>query len=295
MIRNIGTAAVCAAALLAAAPGASAQGLLGQIVDTVCGQCGAGAALDDVHDGIKDAVPIYGDTMDGIDHLGREAQVESLGPLLSEAMRHSRDDARRAGTSPIPFEVRQFLLAYYPAWVIDGVEFRVGQGHELSVQANSFRFGDARAVALLDTVIFSDNSQLSDMWLWAHEIAHIQQYKQWGTLDFAKRYVRDYASVETEADRMADQAVAAYNAGGVYPSPGYPSPGSRGGRGDANNSYPNNAPPIYTPAPQPQIQPMIQYGNICRIGYYYQFVQPAPLGQSCYAPSFNAWGMISNW
>lgn len=292
MIRKFGTAAVCAAALMAAAPGASAQGFLGQIVDSVCGQCGAGAALDDVHDGIKDAVPIYGDVMDGADHLNREAQVETLGPLLSEAMRHSRDDARNAGTSPIPHDVRQMLLAYYPAWILDGVEYRVGQGHELSVQANSFRFGDARAVALLDTIIFSDNSQLSDFWLWAHEIAHIQQYKTMGTLDFAKRYVRDYSAIEAEADQMADRAVAAYQSAGSwpnagFPTTGYPSSGGRGSRG--GDSYPNNAPPM------PQPQPMMQFGNICRIGMYYQFVEPAPVGQACYAPSFNAWGMISSW
>ena len=289
MIRKIGAAAVCAAALVAATPGASAQGLLGQIVDTVCGQCGAGDALDDAHDGIKDAVPIYGDVMDGADHVAREAQVETLGPLLSEAMRHSRDDARNAGTSPIPYDVRQFLLAYYPAWILDGVEYRVGQGHELSVQANSFRFGDARGVALLDTIIFSDASQLSDLWLWAHEIAHIQQYKQMGTLDFAKRYVRDYSAIEAEADQMADRAMAAYNSGGSYPNAGYPSSGGRSSRG--GDSYSNNAPPIYTPQPQP----MIQFGNICRIGMYYQPVAPAPVGQACYAPAFNAWGMISSW
>ena len=92
-------------------------------------------------------------------------------------------------------------MGFYPASLLDNVRYRVGQGHELSVQANSIRFGDAVAVALIDTIVFADQwDAQNNVVLWAHELRHIDQYRRWGLTDFGKRYVRSYRRVEEEAE-----------------------------------------------------------------------------------------------
>lgn len=181
--------------------GAFAGGLLGDIIEGVCGNCGAGKALDKVHKDLGKPLDVPGRVL-------RETVVESAGPLLGQAIRHSRDDARSAGVRPIPPRVKARLSQYFPAQLLDGVTYRVGRGHELSVQANSIRFGDARAVALIDTIVFASQRDAEDDKLWAHEIAHVQQYRNWGLTNFGKRYVRDYRAVENDANRTQRLYVA---------------------------------------------------------------------------------------
>lgn len=178
---------------------AFAQGLIGGAIEGLCGNCGVGSTLDDFHDQIGSPLNVSGD-------IARELRVESLGPLLAEAIRHSRNDARSAGTREIPRGIREQMLWIYPEEFLNSVRYRVGRGGELIVQANSIRFGDAVAVALIDTVIFRhDSSAQNDAILWAHELKHIEQYRRWGLTDFAKRYVRDWRSVEEEAEEAARQ------------------------------------------------------------------------------------------
>lgn len=179
----------------------SSGGLFGNVVEGLCGGCGVGKELDRKHAELGNPLDIPGRVI-------RESTVETMGPLVARAISLSRDNARRAGTQPIPNHIYQRLLRFYPSQLLRGVRYRVGQGHELSVQANSFRFGDAGAVALIDTIVFrsSRDAQINDQ-LWAHEIKHIDQYRRWGLTDFAKRYVRDYSAVERDAD-LAEQQYA---------------------------------------------------------------------------------------
>jgi len=176
----------------------SAGGLFGNFVETICGQCGVGKKLDEEHDRMGNPLDIPG-------RLLKEAEVETLGPLLGQAIRHSRNDARAAGTEPIPRQIKRMLAAYYPQHILDKIRFRIGQGHELSVQANSFRFGDADAVALIDTIVFRTTASARSDMLWAHEIKHIEQYECWGLTDFGKRYVRDSGAVEQEANKAQNE------------------------------------------------------------------------------------------
>jgi hypothetical protein len=148
------------------------------------------------------------DIIDIAQRLGTEAAVETLGLALSGAMKLSRDNARSAGTQPVPQHLRPALARLFPNDLLDRVRYRIGQGNDLSVQANSIRFGDAGGVALIDTVVFASADGANDDELWAHELAHIQQYQRWGTTDFAKRYVRDYQAVEDEANEVQAQYAA---------------------------------------------------------------------------------------
>jgi uncharacterized membrane protein len=189
-----------------------AGGLFGDIVETVCGNCGAGKALDEAHKQVKEAVPPYKAVEEGATHVVKELTTETLAPLLAAAIKASRDDARSAGTEPIPPNIRVAMTKFYSDALLDRVRYRVGQGNELSVQANSIRFGDAAAVSLIDTIVFAETDDaLYDEALWAHELHHIVQYADWGLMDFSKRYVRSSGSVENQAEAAADRYVSYWN------------------------------------------------------------------------------------
>ncbi|MCG7962007.1 MAG: DUF4157 domain-containing protein [Candidatus Thiodiazotropha taylori] len=138
-----------------------------------------------------------------IRHFNREYRVEIYGPQLKDWILLSRDDARRAGTNPIPTHIKKQLVTYFPESLLNKVEYRNGQGNELALQSNAFRFGDATAITLGNVIVFKNSyDSWNNVILWAHEIAHVDQYERWGISDFAKRYIRDYSSVEREATNV---------------------------------------------------------------------------------------------
>ena len=254
MLRSIFALALC----IMSVQQVLAQGLIGGAIEGLCGNCGAGRALDEAHDRIGSPLDVPG-------RITREAAVETLGPVLAEAIRHSRDDARRAGVQPIPRQIRQELIGFYSASFLDSVRFRVGQGHELSVQANSIRFGDAAAVALIDTIIFANSwDARNNLVLWAHELRHIDQYRRWGLTDFGKRYVRSHRRVEEEAER-AEQEFKSW----------------RNQTQSVQRGFQSQA-PTSTAA-----SVCVTNWGLCQMGI------AIPVGSNCYCPSFQGplWGI----
>ena len=161
--------------------------------------------VDKANKAIKDAVPPYKALDEGATKIVKEATVETAGPALAEWIRASRNDAVSAGVSPIPFFVRKNLSGFFTDDILDSVSFRVGRGHELSLQNNSFEFGDRDAITLEDVVVFKNyNDAQNNLHLWAHELGHVVQYRRWGLHDFAKKYVRGYQSVENDAENTAN-------------------------------------------------------------------------------------------
>jgi len=184
-----------------------AQGFATWLGDRV-GLGNVGRALDNANRDAKRAVPLYGQTEDAITGAGRhviaEATVESVGPVLKNLILLSRQDALNGGAGPLPPEVIWEFDGFYGRDVLSAF-WRIGQGNDLSLQANSFRFGDRAAIALDTVVVFRSGGDANSLWLWAHELAHIEQYRRWGVDNFAKRYVRNYEAVEAEANRRADE------------------------------------------------------------------------------------------
>lgn len=126
--------------------------------------------------------------------------AQSLTPLLSEWITHSRDAAVAAGVAPIPPGIRAALEGYVPSEILDKARWRVGGTGETSLQAQLFRFGYAPAVTLDHVVIFARESDaLDDPTLWVHELRHVMQYAEWGVSQFAARYLLNYEAVEKEA------------------------------------------------------------------------------------------------
>lgn len=104
------------------------------------------------------------------------------------------------GSVPIPPAIRQQLLAWYPAELLDAVRYRVGGGEQLDAASALLQNPDIQAVTLVDLIVFREAEAAAlDVALWAHELHHVQQYREWGTDGFARRYTRDFGAVEGPA------------------------------------------------------------------------------------------------
>lgn len=192
--------------VLAAGP-ANAQGIATWVGERL-GVGDVGRRLDEANRQVKEAVPIYGQADEQATRAARgivqPIAVEATAPILKNLILYSRNDALSAGTMPLPPAIFWEFQGFYSPAVLSA-RWRVGQGNELSLQANSFRFGDRSAIALDTVLVFRSASDTYSLWLWAHELAHIEQYRAWGIDDFAKRYIRDEAGVEAAANQRADE------------------------------------------------------------------------------------------
>lgn len=143
-----------------------------------------------------------------------EMALDMAAATLANALVLSRDAAWEAGTRPMPGHIRQALLAWYPAELLDSIEYRTGVAEDATLQSLSIRYGHATAVTIIDTIIFAKPWDAeNNVALWAHEVKHVEQFRRWGVLDFARRYVRDHAAVEAEAYAIGAAVQAIYGGG----------------------------------------------------------------------------------
>jgi hypothetical protein len=128
---------------------------------------------------------------------------------LESALKRSRD-AARTDSKPIPDEILEGLVPFYPAELLRNVRYSIGDTTPGGVAGFAIRNGNAAAVTLIDTVVFSSENHVRNLALWAHEIHHVEQYQEWGVAGFASRYAFSWQDVETEATRRAHDFVAWY-------------------------------------------------------------------------------------
>ncbi|NBA98047.1 DUF4157 domain-containing protein [Pseudomonas sp. R5(2019)] len=125
----------------------------------------------------------------------------------------SRNNAVAQGTVAIPEPIRERLLDFYPASVLDAAQYSLGTLDELSAASAVMQNPDTNAVTMIDVIVFRDpQDALTNVALWAHELKHVQQYQEWGVAEFAARYTRDYEAVEApgyEIQRKVAAAIAA--------------------------------------------------------------------------------------
>jgi uncharacterized protein DUF4157 len=128
----------------------------------------------------------------------KEKAIGAGAPRLAEWIAQSRDRALASGAQPVPQVIRSELAGFFPAAVLDRVRFRIGFDED-GTQAQIVRLLGTRAMALDHVVIFKDASIAADPRIWAHELAHVEQYSRWGVAGFADRYARDRNAIEAEA------------------------------------------------------------------------------------------------
>lgn len=130
----------------------------------------------------------------------REDALNLAAVNLEAWLRQSRQQLLAAGSAPIPPAIRQQLLAWYPPELLDAVRYRVGGGEQLDAASTLLHNPDIRAVTLIDLIVFREAEAAAlDVALWAHELHHVQQYREWGVDGFARRYTRDPDGVEGPA------------------------------------------------------------------------------------------------
>lgn len=133
----------------------------------------------------------------------REDGLDLAAARLEAWLLQSREAALRAGTEPIPLMIRAQLTPFYDDALLDEVRFRVGITDEMDAATLMLQNPDVQAVTLIDVVVFRNgDAAAQDAALWAHELWHVQQYRDWGSAGFARRYTRDFQSVEGPAYEM---------------------------------------------------------------------------------------------
>lgn len=127
-----------------------------------------------------------------------QEQVQWLAAAgLETWIRQSRDQLALQESHPIPLHIRSQLEPYFDLAVLETVRYRVGDGTVLTAANTLLRNPDIVAVTLIDIIVFRNEADAQEnVALWAHELTHVEQYLEWGVGEFARRYTRDYRSVE---------------------------------------------------------------------------------------------------
>ena len=157
---------------------------------------------------------------------------------VANAMISGRNAVVAGGGERMPSHIRAQLLRWYPADLLDSVRWTSNWGLvQSTLQAAQMRFNDStNAITLMNAVVFRNPGAANDPALWAHEVFHVQQYRQWGVFGFAKRWV-DNSSV-----------------GGPVEAPAYARENEARNFFQANAQGGGGSPPQFIPAqfPQPQ-------------------------------------------
>jgi hypothetical protein len=126
------------------------------------------------------------------------AAREKLAPTMVRWVAGFRDDAIERGVEEIPAEIRDALSGFVPADVLDDVRWRI-DGETGFFGRSLFQIGSAHAITLDNVILFAGADEAADPGLWAHELYHVMQYRQWCIEGFITRYLADHSTVEHEA------------------------------------------------------------------------------------------------
>ena len=141
----------------------------------------------------------------GAEQLKNEIINRAGVPALEAWIIRSRNTAI-VGSQPIPPQIRQALSGYIEQDVMNRARFKIGDKGILNLAGLTIEYGDRingreiSAVTLIDVIVFRNASDAyNNPSLWAHELTHVKQFRDWGTRDFSILYIRDENSVEYSA------------------------------------------------------------------------------------------------
>jgi hypothetical protein len=138
-------------------------------------------------------------------HYLQERQMPAqTAPLLAATIRFSKAQAEADDLRAIPAHVAKVLKPYFGEELLGEVRWalpdrRPGLGSLLA----GWYFRKGGAVTLGDIVVISDDATADNVWLWAHELTHVQQYRRLGVDGFARAYVADWRGLEEAANLQA--------------------------------------------------------------------------------------------
>lgn len=141
---------------------------------------------------LPDLTPLLGNVPDGI--------YQVAAPALALWLTQSRAEVASSGTQPIPPTIREQLLRWYDASVLDAASYKISDSTQFNAATAMLQNPDVGAVTLIDIILFRDaQTAEQNVALWAHELKHVQQYQEWGVEGFAQRYTQDFNAVEAPA------------------------------------------------------------------------------------------------
>lgn len=153
------------------------------------------------------------------EHIKAEARAQLAGNPLALWLIGSRDTAIRTA-KPIPASVRSRLRGIVSEPVLAVAMYKIGDTGLLNAAPIVQRFSkQTAAVTLIDVVVFRNQAGADDVALWAHELAHVDQFMRWGVRDFGIRYTRDYGAVEREAETWRERFVSGSTQRAPAPTP----------------------------------------------------------------------------
>jgi Domain of unknown function (DUF4157) len=156
-----------------------------------------------VRDGVAALHSLTAKTWQTTRSASLETAAEFGAPILADRIFTWRRQAIEDGTQPMPHAIREQLVGFFPETLLDRVRYRIGWSQRRPLQSGLFRLVDARALALIDVIVFRDNAVAADPVIWAHELAHVHQYDGWGVPRFSRRYLRDPDAIESDAWEFA--------------------------------------------------------------------------------------------
>ncbi|WP_372781390.1 DUF4157 domain-containing protein [Phenylobacterium sp.] len=142
------------------------------------------------------------------EHIRRELQGQFVAPVLEAWINGSYSTAMN-GSMPVPIYIRAMLRGYIPEPVMDATRYKIGDNGFLNAAFATQHYGDSfggdvRATTLVTVIVFNSQADVDDPALWAHELTHVQQYRNWGAHDFAVHYARNFNEVEDPAYQVGD-------------------------------------------------------------------------------------------
>jgi len=137
-----------------------------------------------------------------------ELVKESGSQVLARAIVYLRDLVLQ-DAKPIPLEVQVKLAPFFPVNILEKVKYSIAWNPLVRSALRELIETDRYSLALtLDYVIvFADEGSVDNLWLWAHELTHVQQYARWGVETFARFYIDNHRQVEKEAHEYANQVL----------------------------------------------------------------------------------------
>lgn len=127
----------------------------------------------------------------------------AVAPGLAQGIRFSRRQALREDVRDIPPNIRTVLEPYFDEEILAATRWTLA-GQDLGAGSLLARwYYEEGAVTLNDVIVFSGEDVARNVWLWAHELAHVEQYRRYGVDGFARRYAEDWRALETEASQRA--------------------------------------------------------------------------------------------
>lgn len=129
------------------------------------------------------------------------------GTALALAIRLGRAEAIRSGVEPVPDRLKRAFADDFPADILNEARWTVAKSDSRLGRVLARWPVEEGAVTLGNVIVFKTQTGARNRRLFAHELAHVAQYRELGISEFARRYAADPEPIEAEARDKAARVV----------------------------------------------------------------------------------------